>query len=209
MRIKTLLALFTALITAPSILVAASFDCSKALTLVEKRICSNKRLSELDSKLNSTYKYVLGYKYTRAKETLIADQKNWISNTRDKCSDDACLADAYYNRINRLTQIKTEISEARYVTDQNERSAKTAEFEKTLNNLGIAGSLTACDLMVEVFDSLGGRDQSYGAVCKLNERMVMICDDTMIGKLTLKLGDPSRTGEGVADFTQTNCPRGG
>jgi len=34
--------------------------------------------------------------------------------------------------------------------DQNERSAMAAEFQRQMNRAGITGTLTACDLMIEL-----------------------------------------------------------
>ena len=38
---------------------SASFDCAKATTKIEKVICANPKLSELDEKLSALYKKVL------------------------------------------------------------------------------------------------------------------------------------------------------
>jgi uncharacterized protein len=204
------LSLFVVFMMVPYLVQAASFDCNKATTPVEKLICGSEAISKLDSQLGNAYGYVLDNTYAKAKKaTLIADQKNWITTIRNNCKDADCLRNEYWSRINVLTLIKTNKSAARYVVDQNERTAKTEEFQKDLKRVGINGSLTACNLMVELIGQQGGRDQSYGAICNLNERLIMICDDTMIGKLTLKLYGFAITGATVVDFTANNCPSGG
>lgn len=47
--------LFSLLVASPSLL-AASFDCAKAGTPVEKMICADERISKLDSDLSDAYK---------------------------------------------------------------------------------------------------------------------------------------------------------
>jgi uncharacterized protein len=189
---------------------AASFDCTKDTTRVEKLICGSEEISKLDSSLGNAYAYILGVTNAKVKrDALIADQKAWIKNTRDKCGDLDCLRDAYWTRIGALTSIKTDKLAARYVVDQNERSAMTAEFQGWLNRVGITGTLTACDLMIELADQECTRDRSYGAICSLNGRTIMVCNDTMIGNLTLKLYGFAITAENLAYFTKHNCPCGG
>lgn len=204
------LALLAVSMMASNLVFAASFDCRNASTRVEKLICSSETISKADSELGNVYTYVLANTYAKEKKSaLIAEQKSWIMTIRDRCNDVNCLLHAYRTRIDDLSRIQTDRSTARYVVNQNERATQTVEFQRSLKELGINGKLTACDLMVELIEDKGGRDQSYGAVCKLNNRTVMICDDTMIGKLTLKLSGFAITGDDLADFTKENCPRGG
>jgi uncharacterized protein len=189
---------------------AASFDCAKDGTRVEKLICSSEEISKLDSSLGNAYGYIQGITNVKTKrDALIADQKAWITNTRDRCGDLDCLRDAYWARIDVLTSIKTDKLAARYVVDRNLRSAMTAEFQRWLNRVGITGTLTACDLMIELTDTEAGRDRSYGAICKLNGRTIMVCNDTMLGNLTLKLYGFVIDAESLAYFTKDNCPCGG
>ena len=79
---------------------AASFDCSKAISTVEKLICGNDELSKLDEELNAAYKYALDDE-KQAGRTRQA-QKKWMT-ARNGCSDAACIKLAYQNRIFELT----------------------------------------------------------------------------------------------------------
>ena len=63
----------------------ASFDCGRAKTLVEKSICANPTLSQLDDSMASTYKNAL----TRG-GGVRADQRVWLRE-RDKCKDEICI----------------------------------------------------------------------------------------------------------------------
>lgn len=63
-------------------LLAASFDCQQAVTLVEKTVCADTDLSRLDEELAN--KYAQALRTIADKQALIADQKAWLK-TRDTC----------------------------------------------------------------------------------------------------------------------------
>lgn len=73
---------------------AASFDCSKASTKVEKLICSDALVSDLDSSLNKVYNSI--------KEKPVEDQRAWIKNVRNKQTTVEGLAYVYASRIEEL-----------------------------------------------------------------------------------------------------------
>jgi uncharacterized protein len=75
---------------------AASFDCAKAQTAVEKLICSDTDLSDLDAKLGGEYKQALAS--ADNVDALKAEQRTWIANVRNKCGDTACMTLAYEAR---------------------------------------------------------------------------------------------------------------
>ncbi|HTY21758.1 MAG TPA: lysozyme inhibitor LprI family protein, partial [Desulfomonilaceae bacterium] len=97
MKIHNLiLAIFFLLMTAGNAH-AASFDCGKATSEVEKIICSNDELSRLDESLNKAYQKALTRTETR-KQT-IESQKQWLQNERDACENAECIKNAYETRI--------------------------------------------------------------------------------------------------------------
>lgn len=73
---------------------AASFDCSKASSKVEKLICSDSLVSELDSSLNKVYSAI--------EEKPVEDQRAWIKNVRNKQTTIEGLAYVYASRIEEL-----------------------------------------------------------------------------------------------------------
>jgi uncharacterized protein len=77
---------------------AASFDCKKASTPIERFICENPRLSELDSKLGKVYTDALQKATPEQKKQLIAEQKHWLQFTRNICDTETCLKHAYWSR---------------------------------------------------------------------------------------------------------------
>ncbi len=76
----------------------ASFDCNKAATFIEKAICGNERISNLDNELALKFKVVKNSISDDEAKGLIASQKQWLS-VRNKCTDDKCLIDSYSKRI--------------------------------------------------------------------------------------------------------------
>jgi uncharacterized protein len=93
-------ALLTALAcSAPAL--AASFPCEKAQSKIEKAICADAELSQLDEYLARYYggaRAGLGAGAT----CLAADQRSWLSKTRNACADAACMKKAYLERLGEL-----------------------------------------------------------------------------------------------------------
>ncbi len=79
---------------------AASFDCTKAKSEVEKLICSDDELSKLDECLNEAYLKALNR--TDIKEQAIESQREWLKYGRDVFQNAACLKGAYETRIKEL-----------------------------------------------------------------------------------------------------------
>ena len=79
---------------------AASFDCAKAATKVEKLICGDAALSKLDEELNAAYKAAL--QDGKNADTVKRAQKQWIKE-RNGCLDAACVKRAYEMRLSLLT----------------------------------------------------------------------------------------------------------
>lgn len=81
---------------------AASFECQLASTAIEKMICADDQLSELDSALAQSY----GMAKSKAAsgDHVKAEQKEWLSVVRNKCRDAECLRQAYAARIATLDE---------------------------------------------------------------------------------------------------------
>lgn len=80
---------------------AASFDCLKASTNVEKMICGNPALSRLDDQMAEAYRQRVAA--TGNSPAVGAAQIAWRQE-RDRCSDEACLTAVYSRRIQELSQ---------------------------------------------------------------------------------------------------------
>jgi uncharacterized protein len=92
---RTTIGILFCLVLAPSAR-AATFNCDKASSFAEKAICSDSRLTAMDDELGRLYKAVLAG--SPKKEALKSEQKAWLA-ARDQCQDDACIMQAYADRI--------------------------------------------------------------------------------------------------------------
>lgn len=82
-----------------------SFDCAKASHEVEKLICKDAELAQLDRSLAELYAAVLRSSAQGEQKSLKTEQRGWVKG-RDDCwkSDDMrrCVADEYRDRIDAL-----------------------------------------------------------------------------------------------------------
>lgn len=81
---------------------AASFNCDQANTTVEKLICKDVNLSELDNLLDATYTNLRKDSKLENDKFLMSDQNHWLKNVRNRCADTLCLTEAYKLRIDTL-----------------------------------------------------------------------------------------------------------
>ncbi len=79
---------------------AASFDCSKAITQVEKLVCADSELSKLDDKLAAAYTQAL--ESVTDREEVKRQQRGWFS-TRNLCTNVSCLNNSYEMRLAQLS----------------------------------------------------------------------------------------------------------
>ena len=79
---------------------AASFDCAQAATAVEQMICGEWLLQRLDERMAELFQRAQAAP-DADKEALLAAQRDWL-DTRDACTDTACLEQAYRARITAL-----------------------------------------------------------------------------------------------------------
>ncbi|MFX1765774.1 ATP-dependent Clp protease proteolytic subunit [Paraburkholderia sp. A1RI-2L] len=91
---------------------ARSLDCNTLISVQARLICGDAELTRLDSILAETYNQKL--KASSNKAQLRAEQRAWLRNSRNVCSDKACLLRSYRLRIDELKRI-------------HERSAPAAE----------------------------------------------------------------------------------
>lgn len=82
---------------------ATSFDCKKASTSIEKRICADPELSRLDEQLTTLYQKSLDT--SENKIVIRRKQHEWLTGKRDTCRDEQCVKAAYTARIQELKTI--------------------------------------------------------------------------------------------------------
>ena len=101
---------------------AASFDCNKARTRVEKAICSNQQLSDLDELLALSYKKALAN--TRNKRSLRRAQRSWVKRKRNRCRSNRCIKKAYRSRISKLKKSVAKYSKYNSISGKYKRNEK-------------------------------------------------------------------------------------
>lgn len=88
---------FTVLGAFSSIALAASFDCNKATTLVEKAICQDQSLSTLDDEMAAAFNN--GKANSANQSEFIKQQSAWLKTIRNICQTNRCIEKAYQDRI--------------------------------------------------------------------------------------------------------------
>ncbi|MDQ0390443.1 hypothetical protein [Labrys monachus] len=102
---------------------------------------------------------------------------------------------------------------ARDSADPSEIAERTRSFEQDLTGFGLPAGLT-CSSLVEVLSDAGGQDQSFGGICAMRLRgkkpaTIMLCNDTTVGRLTIKAYGFTEDKSDLVNFTAANCPAGG
>lgn len=83
----------------------ASFNCSEHSNKVEKLICHDSELAQLDTSLASLYHLVMKSTPADEQASLKSEQRDWIQsrNACDKAADPkACIKEEYHARIGEL-----------------------------------------------------------------------------------------------------------
>jgi len=96
-NMRAILFALSLLLISPGNSIAASVDCSKATTKVEKMVCASAELSKLDESLSRAYQAV----QKRFGKAAVRDQRYWLL-LRDGCWDESCLKMLYEWRIKEL-----------------------------------------------------------------------------------------------------------
>ncbi len=97
-RLSSILTFFIALEAS-----AASFDCEKARSNVEKLICTDPALSKMNEDLNSIYQHVLSE--ATDKSVIVQLQREWLKREVHICTQSSCLKNAFSSRIDFLQRI--------------------------------------------------------------------------------------------------------
>lgn len=84
--------------------VAASFDCAKASTSVERAICEDPLLGKLDEALAGNYRAIRAANIgDGARKDLESTQRQWIRE-RNGCTDKKCIETSYRKRIDAVCE---------------------------------------------------------------------------------------------------------
>gem|GEM_PF-4844518 len=132
----------------PYSVMAASFDCSKASSAMEKTICGDAGLSLQDEELAKTYHNAARQLDKENREKLILTQKTWLkalgkycqyfSSTGEKSNYKNCLGREYATRIEALKAVEksTKLDESVYFYPSlNEPITSKTDFYRKLEAL--------------------------------------------------------------------------
>lgn len=86
-------------VAVPGLVQAASFDCARARSAVERAICEDAEISQLDSHLGSAYQTTLAKLANHDRREFVEQQREWLHRSRNACTTDVCLKQAYWSRI--------------------------------------------------------------------------------------------------------------
>ncbi len=103
---------------------AASFDCMRAASKVERLICDSPKLSELDDQLGKAWNRHL--RNNEFKDQFRKTQKRWIEQ-RNQCEDEDCLVQAYQARLGQMA------SDREYFLREGEGEPLCESFVRALN----------------------------------------------------------------------------
>lgn len=133
---------------------AASFDCDKAASEVEKMICADYVLSNLDVGVSSVYARMVFRSADPAK--VRAEQRSWLKNTRNVCQTVQCVEVAYKQRLLGLLAVPITYADLDTAIDATCREIAVFESYDTpgmcrLSKSGNFGSLDSSDFYYALY----------------------------------------------------------
>lgn len=162
---------------------AASFDCSKASTDVEKLICSNNELSRMDDDVSLLYAQARSLLYD--KELLKKDQIRWIKETRSCNLDYACIYAKYVERREQLSLMISTVSSKSIGTSDNSIYPSQSKNNEVVNKANLSSeSNVAVEAIFEVVKSCFQNKDYLCAKQKL-EQILSVFPDNKLAKVGL------------------------
>jgi len=122
-------AILLALLSSPA--AAASFDCAKAATAVEKIVCADKGISALDDELNRLYQQRLAVALDQ--EGMKSMQRNWLKALGERCKDADCVKMDYDIQVETLKGPVSEEFSFNYKTPVEKRISVTGQSKEGFN----------------------------------------------------------------------------
>jgi len=200
---------------------AASFDCAKATSDVEKTICASPALSALDSQLQDTYRKASATVAASNSKTLLNEQRNWVRLTRNTCADEACLTRVYQARIDVLAHTGKYIANpascdipdgksCRSVVTYRDASVRIDSFNQSLAATRKGAKIVGCYKLVDLPVGTANGNHSFGGYCRMDEggarTDVMICNDDMFGHFAVDRAEAKDAGDkALVDYVNTRC----
>lgn len=112
------------LLVLQSIAQATSLDCATVFTQVEKSVCDSPKLGTLNDELDALYQDELQRTPDAggAREDVKGRQNRWLRESRNVCTDSACLERAYGERLAVLRESKALYDAAKQDAEQEDRN---------------------------------------------------------------------------------------
>lgn len=132
-RLLTTITLLSSLFVVSFSSHSASFDCDLATTKSEKYICSNPKISSLDSVLAETYKEAI-----KVNPNLKIVQKDWNTDVRDRLigdGDEEQIIEAYREQIDFLLNMSTAEPTKEESTKSTTEPTKEEPKKQTVENI--------------------------------------------------------------------------
>ena len=115
---------------------APSFDCAKASNAVERAICADPMLSEMDVQVAARYKEALNV--APNKEVLRTEQRRWLQQMHTQCAntpDFTCIQRHYRDRLYQLKQQDAKPSTQLPTEQKSNAVEERARLEREINKL--------------------------------------------------------------------------
>jgi uncharacterized protein len=94
---------------------AQSFDCAKAQTRIERMVCADRAIADLDEYLGRYYSAARAA-VPAAESCLRDDQQQWLKTKREACQDATCLRTAYLERLAELDPLQPGVTALKNVS---------------------------------------------------------------------------------------------
>ena len=167
---KRIFWLVLGLMTQLTVAQAASFDCGKAQSDVEKMICASSELQMLDLQLYNAYSRTV--RLSAKDDNVRASQLDWLRESRNKCMTNECLVKAYNARIASLESgiHYTECEASSTVGQGFCEKRQTSEAENSIRNLTKILSTRYDPQQVEKFNNIQS-DWRKNVVCNCDKEV--------------------------------------
>lgn len=149
---------------------AASFDCTKSQTYIEKSICNDSTLNEYDEIVGKRFNIIKNQLDAQSRATFIQMQKEWMIS-RNQCTSVDCIANSYKSILEKYCPIENSLSIScvNFKTQQTTSAAKEetssattpSTIATTLTNTSIYGQWTEDNVGGMAYEIIDGLPKEY------------------------------------------------
>jgi uncharacterized protein len=115
----------------------ANFNCAKATTKVERMICADAQLSQLDSDMGEAYKKV--YQMLEEKNLLRDTQRMWLKE-RETCETSDCISKSTKERI---SEIESFMNQNAYISSNSNEKFDKQDYSYNTNKIPVEINIEA------------------------------------------------------------------